>query len=119
MRKLIILASALAMTAPAISVTAIPTAALADAEGCRTASTLGGGAGGAIIGGPIAHGGTAGAIIGGLGGAVIGHEVARHNCKDKPREHYAVACRTETQYRDHKPYQVRLCQGRDGVWRPA
>ena len=118
MRKLIILATAIALTVPAITVTAVPTAALADAHDCRVASTVGGGAGGALIGGPIAHGGVAGAVIGGIGGAVIGHEVARHNCKDK-RRGYAVACRTETQYRDHRPYQVRLCQGRDGVWRPA
>jgi hypothetical protein len=118
MRKLLILASAVAMAAPAITVTAVPAAAFADARDCRTAATVGGGVGGAIIGGPIARGGTTGAILGGLGGAVIGHEVARHNCKDKPK-HYAVACRTETQYRDHRPYKVRLCQGRDGVWRPA
>lgn len=117
MRKLIVLASVAAMAAPAISVTAIPAAAFADARDCRTAATLGGGAGGALIGGGLAHGGVAGAVLGGVGGAVIGHEVARHNCKDKRR--YAVACRTETQYRDHRPYQVRLCQGRDGVWRPA
>jgi hypothetical protein len=118
MRKLIVLASMAAIAAPAISVTAIPAAALADARDCRTAATVGGGVGGAIIGGPIARGGTAGAILGGLGGAVIGHEVARNNCKDKPR-HYAVACRNETHYRDHRPYQARYCQGRDGVWRPA
>jgi hypothetical protein len=118
MRKLIILASVAAMAAPAITITAVPTAALADARDCRTAATLGGGAGGALIGGPIARGGAAGAIIGGIGGAVIGHEVARHNCKDQPK-HYAVACRTTTHYRDHQPYQVRECQGRDGVWRPS
>jgi hypothetical protein len=118
MRKLIILASVAAMAAPAVTLTVVPTAALADAQDCRTASTLGGGAGGALIGGPIAHGGVAGAVIGGIGGAVIGHEVARHNCKDKPK-HYAVACRTVTHYRDHQPYQIRECQGRDGVWRPA
>ena len=118
MRKLIILASVVAMAAPAITFTAVPTAALADARDCRTAATLGGGAGGALIGGPIAHGGAAGAIIGGIGGAVIGHEVARNNCKDKPK-HYSVACRTVTHYRDHRRYEVRECQGRDGVWRPA
>jgi len=119
MRKLIILASAIAMAAPAISITAMPTAALADARDCRTAATVGGGVGGAIIGGPIARGGTAGAILGGLGGAVIGHEVARNNCKDKPKPRYSVACRTATHYRDHRRYEVRECQGRDGVWRPA
>jgi hypothetical protein len=118
MRKLLILASAVAMTVPAISVTAIPTAALASARDCRTAATVGGAAGGALIGGGLARGGVGGALLGGLGGAVIGHEVARHNCKDAPR-HYAVACRNETRYRDHRPYQVRMCEGRDGVWRPA
>jgi hypothetical protein len=119
MKKLIILASAIAMAAPVITITAVPTAALADARDCRMAATVGGGVGGAVIGGGLAHGGTTGAILGGLGGAVIGHEVARNNCKDKPKEHYAVACRTATHYRDHRPYQVRECQGRDGVWRPA
>jgi hypothetical protein len=118
MRKLLILASVAAMAAPAISVTAVPTAALASARDCRVAATIGGGAGGALIGGGLAHGGTAGALLGGLGGAVIGHEVARHNCKDPPHR-YAVACRYETRYRDHRPYKVRMCEGRDGVWRPA
>jgi len=119
MRKLIILATAVALTVPALTVTAVPTAALADAHDCRVASTVGGGVGGAVIGGPIAHGGTTGAILGGLGGAVIGHEVARHNCKDKPKQR-AESCRTVTEYRDHRRYDVRECQGRDGVWhRPA
>jgi hypothetical protein len=118
MRKLLILASAAVMAVPAISVTAIPTAALASARDCRTAATVGGGVGGALIGGGLAHGGTAGALLGGLGGAVIGHEVARHNCKDPPRR-YSVACRYETRYRNHHPYKVRMCEGRDGVWRPA
>ena len=118
MRKLMILASVAAMAAPAISVTVVPTAALADAADCRAAATIGGGAGGALIGGGLAHGGVAGAVLGGVGGAVIGHEVARHNCKDKRRS-YAVACRTSTHYRDHRPYQIRECQGRDGIWRPA
>ena len=119
MRKMIILASVAAMAAPAFTLTAIPTAALADARDCRVAATVGGGVGGAVIGGGLAHGGTTGAILGGLGGAVIGHEVARNNCKDKPKNRYAVACRTQTHYRDHRPYQARFCQGRDGVWRPA
>jgi hypothetical protein len=119
MRNLMILASAVAMAAPAFTVTVIPTAALASAADCRAAATVGGGVGGALIGGGLAHGGTAGALLGGLGGAVIGHEVARNNCKDKPRRSYAVACRTATHYRDHRRYEVRECQGRDGVWRPA
>jgi uncharacterized protein YcfJ len=118
MRKLIILASVAAMAAPAISMTVIPTEALASAADCRAAATVGGGVGGALIGGGLARGGPAGAIIGGLGGAVIGHEVARHNC-GSDRRRVAVSCRTETHYRDHRPYQVRLCEGRDGVWRPA
>ncbi|MEI9890487.1 MAG: hypothetical protein WDN45_07695 [Caulobacteraceae bacterium] len=115
MRKLLILASAVAMTVPAITMTVAPTEALASAADCRTAATVGGGVGGALIGGGLAHGGAAGALLGGLGGAVIGHEVARNNCKDKPHR-YAVACRYETHYPDHRPYQVRLCAGRDGVW---
>lgn len=118
MRKLLILASAAVMATPALTLTVVPTAALASAADCRAAATIGGGAGGALIGGGLARGGVAGAVLGGLGGAVIGHEVARHNCKDAPHR-YAVACRYETHYRDHRPYQVRLCEGRDGVWRPA
>ena len=118
MRKLLILASIAAMAAPAFSLTVVPTEALASARDCRTASTVGGGVGGALIGNGLSHGSTAGTLLGGLGGAVIGHEVARNNCKDKPRR-TAVACRYETHYRDHRPYQVRLCEGRDGVWRPA
>jgi hypothetical protein len=118
MRKLLVLASAIAMAAPAVSLTFTPVEALASAADCRAAATVGGGVGGALIGGGLAHGGTAGALLGGLGGAVIGHEVARNNCKDKAHR-YAVACRYETHYRDHKPYQVRLCEDRDGVWRPA
>jgi hypothetical protein len=118
MRKLIVLASVVAMAAPVVTVTVVPTAALANAADCRAAATIGGGAGGALIGGGLARGGVGGAVLGGIGGAVIGHEVAKHNCKDAPK-HYAVACRTATHYRDHRPYQVRECQGRDGVWRPA
>jgi len=118
MRKLLILASAAAMAVPALGVTVVPTAALASASDCRAASTVGGGVGGALIGNGLSHGSAAGTLLGGLGGAVIGHEVARNNCKDKPHR-YAVACRMETHYRNHRPYQVRLCEGRDGVWRPA
>jgi hypothetical protein len=117
MRKLFTLASVAIMAAPVISLTVVPTEASASASDCRAAATVGGGVGGALVGGGLARGGVGGAVLGGLGGAVIGHEVARHNCKDKRR--YAVACRTETHYRDHRPYQVRLCEGRDGVWRPA
>ena len=119
MRKLLILASAAVMAAPAISLTVVPTEASASARDCRTYSTVGGGVGGALIGNGLSHGSAAGTLLGGLGGAVIGHEVARNNCKDAPTRHYAVACRYETHYRDHRPYQVRLCEGRDGVWRPA
>ena len=116
MRKLLILASVAAMAAPAFTLTVVPTEALANAADCRAAATAGGGVGGAIIGGGLARGGVGGAILGGLGGAVIGHEVARHNCKDAPRR-VAASCRYETHYRDHRPYQVRMCAGRDGVWR--
>jgi hypothetical protein len=117
MRTLLTLASVAVMAAPVISLTVVPTEASASASDCRAAATVGGAAGGALIGGGLARGGVGGALLGGLGGAVIGHEVARHNCK--PARHYAVACRYETHYRDHRPYQVRLCEGRDGVWRPA
>jgi hypothetical protein len=44
-----------------------------------------------------------------------GRDAGRHDCGRR----YAVACRTETHYRDHRPYRVRLCEGRDGVWRPV
>ena len=118
MRKLVILASALSMAAPAITIVVTPLEAQASAADCRTAATVGGGVGGAVIGGGLARGGVGGALLGGLGGAVIGHEVAKHNC-GKDHRYAAVSCRTETRYRDHQPYQVRLCAGRDGVWRPA
>jgi hypothetical protein len=118
MRNLLILASAIAVAAPAITLATYPVEASASARDCRNAATVGGGVGGAIIGGGLARGGVGGALLGGLGGAVIGHEVARHNCGHDTHR-YAVACRNETRYRDHRPYQVRLCEGRDGVWRPA
>ena len=118
MRKLIALASLALAGAPAATLTLAPIEAFASASDCRAAATVGGGVGGALIGGGLAHGGVAGTVLGGLGGAVIGHEVARNNCKDKPRR-TAAACHVETQYRDHRPYNVRMCQGRDGVWRPA
>jgi uncharacterized protein YcfJ len=117
MRKVLILASALAVATPALTVVSAPTLAAASARDCRNASTVAGGVGGAVIGGGLAHGGVGGALLGGLGGAVIGHEVARHNCGHDRR--YAVDCRIENHYRDHRRYQVRVCQGRDGVWRPA
>ena len=118
MRKLLILASVAALAAPAVTIVAAPTEASASARDCRNAATVGGGVGGAVIGGGLARGGVGGAVLGGLGGAVIGHEVARHNCGSDHRR-YAAACRYETHYRDHRPYRVRLCAGRDGVWRPA
>ncbi len=118
MRKLIVLASLALAAAPAVTLTLAPVEALASASDCRAAATVGGGVGGAIIGGGLARGGVGGAVLGGLGGAVIGHEVARHNC-GKDRRRTAVACRTETHYRDHRSYRVRMCEGRDGVWRPA
>ena len=118
MRKLLTLASVAVIAAPVVSLTVVPTEASASAADCRAAATVGGGVGGALIGGGLARGGVGGAVLGGLGGAVIGHEVARHNCKSD-HHRYAVSCRYETHYRDHRPYQVRLCAGRDGVWRPA
>ncbi len=118
MRTVIILASVAAMAAPAITLTVVPVEANASARDCRNASTAAGGVGGAVIGGSIARGGIGGAILGGIGGAVIGHEVAKHNC-GSDHHYYQASCRTETRYRDHRPYQVRLCEGRDGVWRPA
>jgi hypothetical protein len=119
MRKLLILASIAAVAAPAFTLTVVPTEALANAADCRAAATVGGGVGGAVIGGGLARGGVGGALLGGLGGAVIGHEVARHNCKDAPRyqRRVSASCRYETRYRSHRPYQVRVCEGRDGVWR--
>jgi uncharacterized protein YcfJ len=118
MRKIIILASVAAMAAPAITLTVVPVEAQASARDCRNAATAGGAVGGAVIGGGLARGGVGGAILGGLGGALIGHEVARHNCGSDHR-YYEASCRVETHYRDHRPYQVRMCAGRDGVWRPA
>ena len=119
MRNIIALASVVAMAAPALTIVITPVEALASAADCRTAATVGGGVGGALIGGGLARGGVGGAVLGGLGGAVIGHEVAKHNCGSDRRRYTAAACRTQTRYRDHRPYQVRLCEGRDGVWRPA
>ena len=119
MRKLLILASVVAMAAPAVTLTVVPTDASASARGCRNTGTAIGGVTGAVVGSNLASGGgrTGGAIIGGLVGAVAGHEIAKQNCGEETR--YRAACRTETRYRDHRRYEVRVCQGRDGVWRPA
>jgi uncharacterized protein YcfJ len=120
MRKLLILASVVAMAAPAVTVTVVPTQALASAQGCRNTGTVVGGVTGAVVGSNLAHGGgrTGGAILGGLVGAVAGHAIASNNCGPDHR-YYQASCRTETRYRDHRRYEVRVCQGRDGVWRPA
>jgi hypothetical protein len=118
MRKLMVLASLALAAAPATALTLSPTEASASARDCRAAAPVGGGVGGALIGGGLSHGSVAGAVLGGVGGAIVGHEVARRNC-GQDRRRYAVACRTETHYRDHRPYRVRLCEGRDGVWRPV
>jgi hypothetical protein len=118
MRKLLIVVSAAVIAAPVFTAVGLPTEALASARDCRNASTAAGGVGGAVIGGGLAHGGVGGALLGGLGGAVIGHEIAKNNC-GHDRRTYRAACRTETRYRDSRPYAVRLCQGRDGVWRPT
>ncbi len=112
MRKLLVLASVIVMTAPAV--TLAPTEALASAEGCRNTGTAVGGVSGAVVGGGLAHGGVGGAIVGGLVGAVAGHAIASANC---PRGRRWVACRWETHYRYNRAYHVHLCQGRDGVWR--
>jgi len=120
MRKLLILASVVAMAAPAVTLTAVPTDASASARGCRNTGTAIGGVTGAVVGSNLASGGgrTGGAIIGGLVGAVAGHEIAKQNCSEDTRT-YRAACRNETRYRNHRRYEVRVCQGRDGVWRPA
>ena len=118
MRKLIVLASLALAAAPAATLTVVPTEASASASDCRTAATVGGGVGGALIGNGLAHGSAAGTVLGGIGGALVGHAVASNNC-GKDHRRYAVACRVETHYRDHRPYHVRMCEGRDGVWRPA
>jgi uncharacterized protein YcfJ len=120
MRKLLILASVVAMAAPAVTLTVVPTDASASARGCRNTGTVVGGVTGAVVGSNLAHGGgrTGGAILGGLVGAVAGHEIAKQNCSEDTRT-YRAACRNETRYRNHRRYEVRVCQGRDGVWRPA
>jgi uncharacterized protein YcfJ len=120
MRKLLILASVAVIATPALTLTVAPTEASASARGCRNTGTAIGGVTGAVVGSNLAHGGgrTGGAILGGLVGAVAGHEIAKNNCGDDHRT-YRAACRTETRYRDHRRYEVHVCQGRDGVWRPA
>ena len=120
MRKLLILASVVAMTAPALTVVVTPVEASASARGCRNTGTAIGGVTGAVVGSNLASGGgrTGGAVLGGLVGAVAGHEIAKQNCGDDRRV-YRAACRNETRYRDHRRYEVRVCQGRDGVWRPV
>ncbi|MDB5458976.1 MAG: glycine zipper protein [Caulobacteraceae bacterium] len=122
MRKLLILASIASMAAPALTVVVVPAEASASARGCRNVGTAVGGVTGAVVGSNLASGGgrTGGAILGGLVGAVAGHEIAKQNCGGDQRRSYRTAsCRNETRYRNHRPYQVHLCQGRDGVWRPA
>jgi uncharacterized protein YcfJ len=114
MRKLMILAGVVAIAAPAFTLTA-PTLASASARGCRNTGTAVGGVTGAVIGSNMSHGG-GGAILGGLVGAVAGHAIASQNC-GHDRRYGPVACRYETQYRNHQPYRVHMCQGRDGVWR--
>jgi uncharacterized protein YcfJ len=122
MRKLLVLASVASMMAPAITIVTTPLEAQASSRGCRNTGTAIGGVTGAVVGSNLASGGgrTGGAILGGLVGAVAGHEIAKQNCgSDQRRYTTKASCRTETRYRDHRAYQVRLCEGRDGVWRPA
>ena len=118
MRKLLVLASIAAMAVPALTITLTPVEASASARGCRNTGTAIGGVTGAVVGSNLASGGgrTGGAIIGGLVGAVAGHEIAKSNCAPD-RTTYRAACRNETRYRNHRAYDVRVCQGRDGVWR--
>jgi hypothetical protein len=118
MRKLMILASIASVAAPAVTLTA-PTLASASASGCRNVGTAVGGVTGAVVGSNLASGGgrTGGAILGGLVGAVAGHAIAQQNCGHDHHYYGPVACRYETRYRNHQPYRVHLCEGRDGVWR--
>jgi hypothetical protein len=119
MRKLMILASIAAIATPAVTLTA-PTLASASARGCRNVGTAVGGVTGAVVGSNLASGGgrTGGAILGGLVGAVAGHAIAQQNC-GHDRRYAPVSCRYETQYRNHQPYRVHMCAGRDGVWRAS
>ena len=52
-----------------------PLAANATCVERKTAGTVIGGVGGAVVGNSISHGGT-GAVLGGIGGALLGHHVA-------------------------------------------
>ncbi|HTK35495.1 MAG TPA: glycine zipper 2TM domain-containing protein [Caulobacteraceae bacterium] len=74
MRNLILLGSL--MTALAVPMLAMPTAADASCSGRKTTGTILGGVGGALLGNSISHGG-GGAVVGGLGGAVVGHEIGK------------------------------------------
>ena len=66
-----------------------PMTANANCSERKTAGTVIGGVGGALLGNQVSHGG-AGAVVGGVGGALLGHHVASQHggCRDRSQAAY-------------------------------
>ena len=132
MKTLIALASAAAITLPAVAAPQVAVAQTARTYGAgdicaaqrATAGTKGmiaGGLLGAFVGSQMAGRGarTEGSVIGGVAGAALGHHVGKSSvrCLDYPDRiaSHQSNCRWVQEYTQ----TFEVCRGRDGVWRPS
>lgn len=135
MNRIIVLATAAAIAAPALVAPQFAAAQSArsygDGDVCRAeqrrqanTGTAVGAVAGALLGSAVAAKGakTEGAVLGGAVGAVAGHQIAksRVKCLDYPHRVSARAnCRWVQEYYGGRNHSFEVCRGRDGVWRPS
>lgn len=139
MKRILVLATALAIAAPAAAVpqfaAAQSTRNYGSGDPCRAekrrqanTGTIVGGVAGALLGGSVAGNGakTEGALLGGAVGAVAGHQIAksRVKCGSYPQRVSRSSfqrnnCRWVQEYYGGRNHSFEVCRGRDGVWRPS
>jgi uncharacterized protein YcfJ len=135
MNRIIVLATAAAIAAPALLAPQFALAQSARNYGsgdvCRAeqrrqanTGTAVGAVAGALLGSAVAAKGakTEGAVLGGAVGAVAGHQIAKNRvkCTDYPRRISARRdCRWVQEYYDGRTHGFEVCRNRDGVWRPS
>lgn len=135
MNRIIVLATAVAIAAPALIAPQFALAQSArnygDGDICRqeqrrqaNTGTAVGAVAGALLGSAVAARGakTEGAVLGGAVGAVAGHQIAksRVKCTSYPKRVSARRdCRWVQEYYNGRDHGFEVCRQRDGVWRPS
>lgn len=135
MNRIIVLATAAAIAAPALVAPQFAAAQSARNYGegdiCRAeqrrqanTGTAVGAVAGALLGSAVAAKGakTEGAVLGGAVGAVAGHQIAKHRVKCVDYPHRVSArrdCRWVQEYYGGRNHSFEVCRQRDGVWRPS